>query len=181
MNSTKLKVPISEFDHYCGPLNAPVNMVEYGDFECPHCATAFIEVERTIHALGTNLCFVYRHFPLVSLHPHAELAALASEAADQQAKFWHMHHLLFQNSEHLSEESIFEMAEELELDMDQFSMDMQSDELRNRVHRQFTGGVRSGVNGTPTFFINSYRYEGPHSYLAFKQVIQTETHKSHSP
>lgn len=164
----RLKDLVLPTDHYRGEIDAPVILIEYGDFECPHCALAFPEIERFVENSDDQLCFVYRHFPLTTIHPHAELAALSAEAAGRQDRFWEMHHLFYRNHGLLSEENIVEMAGALGLDVDRFVEDLSDEELTNKVQSDFSLGIRSGVNGTPALFFNGLRYDGPRNYRALK-------------
>jgi protein-disulfide isomerase len=166
-----LKIPVNKLDHYRGPLIAPATMVEYGDYQCPHCASAYAEVEEVIGEFESQLCFAYRHFPLRNVHPYAALAAISAEAAGQQRQFWKMHRLLYENSAELSESRILECAEALDLDMDQFATDLDRDDLKEKVAKYFSGGVRSGVNGTPTLFLNGERFDGPPLYTALRGAL----------
>lgn len=164
---------VLETDHYRGNLDASVVLIEYGDFECPHCAQAFPEIERLISNTEDQICFVYRHFPLATVHPHAELAALSAEAAGLQGRFWDMHHYLYRNYDQLSEDNIFEMASTLNLNLDRFREDVSSDEVMNLVRNDFSLGIRSGVNGTPALFFNGLRYDGPRNYQALKLMVKS--------
>lgn len=157
----RLKPTVSERDHVEGSLDAPVVFVEYGDYECPHCLQAHSIVGELQERLGDRLSFVYRHFPIRSMHPNAQLAAEAAEAAGAQGKFWDMHDLLFENQGSLDDASLAEYAEQIGLDKVQFQRDLESGRFRDRVEEDFKSGVQSGVNGTPTFYINGERYDGP--------------------
>ena len=154
-----LIIPIGPEDHIQGSHDAPVTLVEYGDFECPHCGRAYPIVKEIQHALGDDVRFVFRHFPLTQLHPRAQAAAQAAKAASRQEKFWEMYDLLFENQEALEPEDLLGHAEDLELDRGKFSEDFQDSAVIQHVHQDFIGGVRSGVSGTPTFFINGVRYD----------------------
>lgn len=169
--ASTLKVPLNRRDHHIGPLDARVNLVEYGDYECPHCARADKTVERLIKVFEENLCYVFRHFPLEDIHPHAMMAALAAEAAGKQEKFWEMHVLLFGSSHALSMGAIKDMAEELDLDMDQFLSDMESEELLAKINQDLIVGQDSGVEGTPSFFLNGILLEGT-DYESLKLEIE---------
>lgn len=171
MTGPALSISPNSQDHRRGPLRAPVNILEYGDFQCPFCARAASVTDRLIDEFQIDLCFIYRHFPLRTLHPDAEFAALASEAADQQAQFWPMHHLLFQNQDDLSAVNILNFAEDLELDLQRFQDDLQREDLLQRVRRDFSGGIRSGVNGTPAFYLNGFRFDGPSDFETLKVAI----------
>ena len=157
-----LTVPINpKRDHICGPTNAMVTLVEYGDYECPHCGAAHYVVKRLQTLLHDTTAFAFRHFPLSTVHPHAALAAEAAEAAGAQGMFWPMHDILFENQESLSSVDILQYAAAVGLDTDRFVRDLNTHRHAPRVREDFLGGVRSGVNGTPTFFINEIRHDGP--------------------
>ena len=158
-----LIIPPSERDHVQGSLDAPVILLEYGDYECPHCGRAHPILKQVIRALGDQLGFVFRNFPLSQIHPHAEKAAEAAEAADTFGgleKFWEMHDVLFENQEALGDEDLMVLAHEIGLDEKKVARALVTGEFAPRVREDFIGGVRSGVNGTPTFFINGERYDG---------------------
>jgi protein-disulfide isomerase len=158
--SAKLAVPVNERDHIQGPADAPVTLVEYGDFECPYCAAAHVIVKKVREIMADQLRFVFRHFPLTQIHPHAEAAAEASEAAGAQGHFWEMHDVLYENQPKLDPPHLLLFAEELGLDIKRFVRELQEEVYRERVRGDFLSGVRSGVNGTPSFFINGVRYDG---------------------
>jgi protein-disulfide isomerase len=157
---TQLTAPVSARDHHLGPLAAPVTLVEYGDYECPYCGAAHPVVTEVKRRLGDQLCLVYRHFPLTRVHPHAQLAAEAAEAAGAQGRFWPMHDMLFEHQDALDERSLLAYAAALGLDVNRFAGDLSSGAHVPRVREDFASGVRSGVNGTPTFFINGWRHDG---------------------
>jgi protein-disulfide isomerase len=159
-----LKPPLSERDHVLGPPNAKIELVEYGDFECPHCGRAFVIVNQLRAELGDALRFAYRHFPLTKMHLHALKAAEASEAAGAQGKFWEMHDLLFQRAPELEDAQLLEYAADLGLDLKKFQTDLVTEIYVPRIQEDVTSGVRSGVNGTPTFFINGKRHNGGYDY-----------------
>jgi protein-disulfide isomerase len=153
-----LKPPVSDRDHILGPSKALFELVEYGDFECPHCARASVAVAELRAEMGEQLRFVFRHFPLAKMHPHARKAAMAAEAAGAQGMFWQMHDLLFQNASALSIADLIRYATDLGLDVARFELELSSDVYAPRVQEDVSSGVRSGVNGTPTFFINGVRH-----------------------
>lgn len=157
---TQLTAPVNKNDHVVGNKNATVTLLEYGDFECPYCGQAYPIVEKIREIEGDDLRFVFRHFPLSQIHPHAFPAALAAEAAGKQKKFWEMHHMLFQNQQALEDSDLVAYAKELDLDRERFVRDMQAPDVGQKVHEDFLSGIRSGVNGTPTFFINGFRFDG---------------------
>ncbi len=156
-----LVLPVGPRDHIQGPANAPVTLVEYGDFECPHCGRAYPMVKGILRSMGEDLRFVYRHFPLTRMHLHAEHAAEMAEAAAQQGKLWPMHDLLFENQDTLEDVDLVGYAEILGIDPDWAAAALADGRFEPRVREDFSSGVRSGVNGTPTFFINGQRYDGP--------------------
>jgi protein-disulfide isomerase len=176
---TKLKVPVTPEDHVQGPENAEVTLVEYGDYECPHCGQSYPVVKRIQKHFGKRLRFVFRNFPLTESHPNAESAAETAEFAGAHGKFWGMHDLLFENQERLSGALLLELARELDLAPAALSRALEDGEFAARVRAEFSGGVRSGVNGTPTFFINGIRHDGPVDFayllLAIDEAIGTES------
>ena len=156
----QLVPPVSDRDHASGDAHAPVTLVEYGDYECSHCGHAYPIVKSIQHRLGKKLRFVFRNFPLAESHPHARHAAEAAEAAGDQGKFWEMHDALYENQDRLEDEDLVEMARRLRLDADRVESALEDGTYTARVREDFRSGVRSGVNGTPTFFINGIRYDG---------------------
>ena len=159
-NGGRLTPPVSELDHAAGPDDAPVTLVEYGDYECPYCGMAYPIVKAVQRELGSQLRFVFRNFPLAEIHPHARHAAQAAEAAAAQGKFWEMHDLLFEHQHALEDEDLIGYAKSLGLDAEQLARELEAGTYAKRVRDDFRSGVRSGVNGTPTFFLNGERYEG---------------------
>jgi formate-nitrite transporter family protein len=157
---SRLTPPVSEADHRSGPDDAQVTLVEYGDFECPHCGAAYPIVEGVRRRMGARLRFVYRYFPLTEMHPHAMHAAEAAEAAGAQGKFWQMHAMLFERQDALEDEDLLRYAKALHLDGQRFASELASGTHVKRIREQIRSGIRSGVNGTPTFFINGVRYDG---------------------
>ncbi|HZV36815.1 MAG TPA: DsbA family protein [Verrucomicrobiae bacterium] len=157
----KLAVPVNNRDHIQGPREARLTLVEYGDYECPACGEAYPMVKTVQSALGNRLRFVFRNFPLTNVHPHAEHAAEAAEAADAARRFWEMHDVLFENQDALDDEDIAQLAMELGLDAREIIAEVETGAHRDRIIQDFRSGVRSGVGGTPTFFINGIRHDGP--------------------
>lgn len=168
----KLRRPIGERDHILGPEDALVTFVEYGDYECPHCRQARSIVNELQEMLGDQFQYVFRNFPITTVHPNAQLAAEAAEAAGAQGKFWEMHDALFQTEGPLVKEKILQLAEELALDMEQFQRELDQQVYAERVREDFLDGARSGVNGTPSFFINGIRYDGPWDVESLKEEIE---------
>ena len=156
-----LSVPVSQRDHVQGSPDAAVTLVEYGDYECPHCGRAHSIVKQVQKIAGVHLRFAFRHFPLAQMHPHAERAAEAAEAAGAQGRFWQMHDLLYENQPTLDDSHLLLFAEAIDLDTERFARELRDEIYRERVREDFMSGVRSGVNGTPTFFINGVRHDGP--------------------
>lgn len=149
-----LKAPETLADHSLGPVDARVVIVEYGDFECPNCKQAAPVVKLLLHRFVGPLRFVYRHFPLEEVHPHALQAAEAAECAGAQGKFWQMHDLLFDNQAHLKTHQLHDYAGRLELDMERYAADMKDRSYLQRIREHQQGGRDSGVRSTPTFFVN---------------------------
>lgn len=155
-----LRVPVDDTDHAQGPVDAPVTLVEYGDYECPHCGAAYPVVQELQQRFGDDLRFVFRNFPLAELHPNAVSAAMAAEFGAANERFWEFHDALFENQERLGLPLYASVATELGLDVAQLRASLEASEYLENVRADFNGGVRSGVNGTPTFFVNGARYEG---------------------
>jgi protein-disulfide isomerase len=156
---SRLRIAISESDHKTGNLNAGISLVEYGDFECSHCGAAHPLVKRLLEQYGQDILFVFRHFPLQEMHPMAMMAAVAAEAAGRQGKFWEMHDQIYEDQENLSGDNILYHAKTIGLDLQQFAEDWKDEELERRVEQDMEGGIRSGVNGTPSFFLNGTKLD----------------------
>lgn len=157
MNSQKvfdLTEPITAADHVIGPARATVTIVEYGDFECPNCKQAAPAVKLMLERFAGRIRFAYRHFPLEEVHPHAVLAAEASEGAAGQDRFWPMHDLLFANQTHLKRPQLLAYAERLELDMGRYTAEIDDHVYLQRVREHIASGAGSGVRATPTFFLD---------------------------
>jgi protein-disulfide isomerase len=157
---TQLTLPVGDRDHREGPAPAPVTLVEYGDYECPHCGAAYPIVKEVQRRMGDRLQFVFRNFPLTQIHPHAQTAAEAAEAAGAQGRFWTMHDWIFEHQKQFANDQFDQAAATLGLDIERFRREMQAGTYQPRVREDFLSGVRSGVNGTPTFFINGRRHTG---------------------
>jgi protein-disulfide isomerase len=164
--SPKLALPVSARDHVRGPENAPVTLVEYGDFECPYCGSAYPVVAALDQRFGERLRFVFRHFPLTNVHPLAQAAAEASEWAAAQGRFWEMHGLLYQQQKQLSRSHLLRQAEALGLDPGSLDKVLEDHRFFARVKEDFLGGIKSGVKGTPAFFLNDVRHLGDAGTLA---------------
>jgi protein-disulfide isomerase len=171
-DETILAEPVSTEDHMQGPLTAPVTLVEYGDYECPACGAAYPILKEVKKRMGNRLCFVFRNFPLSEMHRHAFAAAVAAEAAGAQGKFWEMHDTLYENQRTLSDRAIQSYAETLRLDIERFTEDTNSETFSARVKNDFQTGLMSGVNGTPSLFINGERYDGARDFESLLNVLQ---------
>src|SRR5262245_12823715 len=157
----RLILPVSDRDHVQGPPDAPAALVEYGDYECPYCGQAYPIVKEVQQRLGRRLRFAFRNFPLSEMHPHAQHAAEAAEAAGAQGKFWRMHDLLYEHQRALDDKSLLDYSRRLGLDSARFTSELADHTYMAHVREDFMGGIRSGVNGTPTFFVNGVRHDGP--------------------
>jgi protein-disulfide isomerase len=159
-HADRLRVPITERDHIRGPASAPVTVVEYGDYECPWCVKVFPMLNAMRHQSGDRLRFVFRHFPQSTIHRHAGVASEAAEAAGAQGKFWEMHDLLFERQDDLADGDFSRFAVRVGLELYRFESDLSSARFAERVQQDYDGGQLSGVNKTPTLFINGTKYSG---------------------
>lgn len=166
--ATALSRPISETDHHRGRLDAPMQLVIYGDYECPYTRRALINVRSVRKELEDSLVFVFRNFPLIEIHPHALHAAEAAEAAALQDKFWEMHDYLFDHQRALTDADLRDHAREVGLDVTRFSADRTSEAVTSRIGDDVESGEASGVQGTPTLFINGRLHDG--SYEAHEVI-----------
>lgn len=169
---SKLTPPLNQHDHVLGTHHAIIKLVEFGDYQCPHCGAAYPVVKQLQATYTQQLLFAYRHFPMSNAHEYALPAALAAEAAGRQGRFWEMHDLIFENQAVLGEHVFPELARTLKLNMAAFASDRQDEALRKKVEADFESGVRSGVNGTPSFYMNGYKYTGDYSYEAMAAEIE---------
>ena len=168
-----LTMPVSEDrDHVQGPADAPLTMVEYGDYECPYCGAAYPIVKRVQRQMGDRLRFAFRNFPITTSHPHAESAAEAAEAAGAQGHFWEMHDRLYENQARLSGPDLRSHAQAIGLDLERFNDELARHVHAERVREDFMSGVRSGVNGTPTFFVNGVRHDGPFDFATLLGALE---------
>jgi protein-disulfide isomerase len=175
-----LRPPVSDRDHSQGPADAPVTLVEYGDYECPHCGRAHPIVKALQRRLGKSMRFVFRNFPLTEVHPHAFHAAETAESVAAHVgedAFWCTHDAIYDHQQDsplaLEDENLVAYAAACGANARQVAADLASDAFEDRVRQDFTSGVRSGVNGTPTFFINGERYDEPwDDVAAFEAVLR---------
>jgi protein-disulfide isomerase len=172
----RLRRPIEEDDHVMGPPNASIILVQYGDFECPFCGETYWELKQLSEVFKNEARFAFRHFPLTQMHPNAMLAAEAAEAAGAQGKFWEMHDMLYTHQQRLDAPALLQYAAKLGLDLRRFRHELQAHTHAPRVRRDFLDGVRSGVNGTPSFFINGNRYAGPFTAPALLSAMEEAAH-----
>jgi protein-disulfide isomerase len=167
-----LTVPVSEDRDHIQGSDAGATLVQYGDYECPFCGEAYPIIKEVQALMGESLRFVFRNFPITTSHPHAEQAAEAAEAAAAQGRFWQMHDLLYENQRRLRDEDLRSYAEQLKLDLELFDKEMAEHAHAERVHEDFMSGVRSGVNGTPTFYINGVRHDGSYDAETLRGALE---------
>jgi len=156
----RLVIPVGPDDHTIGPADAPVSLVEYADFQCPYCGMAHAILQDLLRLRRETIRFTFRHFPLTNVHPYAELAAEVSEAAATRDKFWPMQDWLFEHQRSINPRQLMVGVEQLGLPSDEVADEVGAHLYLDRVRRDFVGGVRSGVNGTPTFYVNGVRHDG---------------------
>jgi protein-disulfide isomerase len=173
MGVPRLTQPVGERDHLVGPLDAPITLVEYGDFECPFCDRSYPAVKELRRRLGNRLCFVFRHFPRPE-HPHAKHAAEMAEAAGAQGQFWQMHDQLFEHQTALDDAHLREYAAALNLDLDRVERELREHRYDRHIQADIEGAARSGVHGTPTFFINSLKHEGSDTFEDLLAAIREQ-------
>jgi Na+/H+ antiporter NhaA len=167
-----LAIPVDpERDHLRGPANAPVTLVEYGDFECPYCGQAEPVIRELLRDFG-EVRYVWRHLPLSDVHPHAQLAAEASEAAAAQGAFWAMHELLLAHQDALAPRDLVGYAGQLGLDVDRFSDELEAHRMRGRIAADVEGADLSNVAGTPTFFVNGRRHYGAYDIRSLAEAVR---------
>jgi protein-disulfide isomerase len=168
----RLKPPVSIQDHIKGTLQAPVILVEYGDFQCPYCGAAHPILKEIEKIYKDQMAFVFRHFPLAESHPYAQAAAVAAEAAANQDRFWQMHDLIFENQLNLSPDTLLLLAEALKLNIKSFQKDIKDTKLIEKVEADFESGIISGVNGTPSFYINGAKFNGSYDKHSLSHAIE---------
>jgi protein-disulfide isomerase len=172
MRSATLATPITEEDHAQGPANATITLVQYGDYECPYTRLSRHSVHRLQREFSASLRFVFRHFPLNEIHLHARAAAAAAEAAGFQSDFWTMHEYLFEHQKALEDADVKKYATELGLDRQRFDRDSRSPKVEERIERDLASGEQSGVEGTPTFYVNGTRHDGGYDLDSLRSAIQ---------
>jgi len=170
--SNTLKPAVTDEDHLEGNKEATLELVEYGDYECPHCGHAHPILKKIVKEFGPRLKFVFRNFPLSEMHPHAVSAAVAAEAAARQGKFWEMHDIIFEHQHHLEPGDLHMYAKKIGLDLQQFMNDIQDNAIIDHINDDIESGLRSGVNGTPSFYINGKKYEGDWEFEPFAEYLE---------
>jgi len=169
---SKLSLPVDRNrDHIQGPDTAPITLVEYGDYDCPYCGQAYPIIKQIQDYFQDNLRFVFRNFPLTQVHPHAQKAAEAAEAADTQNKFWNMHDYLYEHQQALDERHLEKYAKIIGLNLERFNDDMKTHIHASRIREDFLSGIQSGVNGTPSFYINEIRYDGSWDFDTLIRIL----------
>lgn len=178
-----LAKPVDQTDHVLGPEDAPVTLVEYGDFECPHCRAAHFYLKNVLATMGDDVRFAFRHMPLAQIHPLAQPAAEAAEAAGAQGPFWPMHDAIYENQDRLGPALLTRLGQRLGLDMQRFADDVQSHRFLPKVKEDFMSAVRSGAAGTPSFFINGEPYEGSYDDEALIEALRfaAQARAAHAP
>lgn len=170
--SSHLHTPVSPADHIKGSANAPIVVVEYGDYQCPHCGAAHHELKRSLQGFGKDVALVFRNFPIVDSHPEAQNAAIVTEFAATHGKFWEAHDALFEHQQSLGDAYYARLVESLGLSLGDLQKAIATDAFEKRIRTDIEGGLRSGVNGTPTFFINGERFDSPGGYQDLAPVIE---------
>jgi protein-disulfide isomerase len=170
---SELRFPITEHDHLIGPADAPVTLVEYGDYQCPHCQAAWPQVELVLRRFEHDLCYAYRHFPMSTVHPLAKPAAEAAEFAGGYGLFWEMHSAIYANGHQLSGATLVALATRLGLDAAEFRNALEEGTYAPKVEADLFGGIHSGVNGTPCFFVNGARHDGDYDATSLSAAIES--------
>ena len=153
-NIEPLLVPDESTDHITGPASAKVSIIEYGDFECPSCGQAHATMKTILKHSSHQVRFVFRHYPQVEAHPHAELAAEAAEAAGAQGRFWPFYDVLFEHQRHLTEKHLRQYAQQIGLDLERYDYEMNDHVYLQRVHEHCKGGKQLGIRSMPAFYVN---------------------------
>ena len=173
-----LQDPVTKDDHQTGSQDAQWELVEYGDYQCPYCGQANVVIERIQQQWPDAVRVVFRNFPLVEMHPQALYAAMVAEYAGQQGQFWEAHHLLFQHQKSLGPELYVQILQKLGLPLESFKEAMQNKQYIERIQADIDSGVRSGVQGTPSFFLNGQRLQIQSSYDEIYEILQEKLQAS---
>lgn len=174
-----MSIKVNNNDHILGNTNAPIELVEYADYQCPYCGQAYYILKEVQKQLGDKIKFVFRNFPLPELHPHAIHAAIAAETAGAQGKFWEMHDILFENQKNLEDNHLIEYADRIGLDVKRFERDFGKDPYFQKVNYDYESGIENGVQGTPTFFINGKVYDGNWMSPSFLEDLNSLVKATH--
>jgi protein-disulfide isomerase len=166
-----LSIPVGPDDHASGPADAKLTLLEYGDYQCPYCGQAYPIVEQIRAQFADSIRFVFRNLPLADVHPHAEAAAETAEAVGLQGKFWEIHDTLFENQRDLSDKALRRYVDAVGADAEEAAKAIAGGRPRQRVEADFEGAIRSGANGTPTFFVNGVRYDGSWQFEPFVEFL----------
>ncbi|WP_092382050.1 DsbA family protein [Micromonospora phaseoli] len=158
--TARLRTPVTDEDHVRGPVDAPVTIVEYGDFQCPFCGLAHANLREVLRQRAETVRLVYRHFPIANIHPYAERAAEAAEAAGRRGRFWEMHDWLYEHQDQLDPVHLTLGIEQLGLPVDEVEAEIAGHTHGDRIRQDFVSAVRSGVDATPTVFVNDARHDG---------------------
>lgn len=169
-----LKIPVTQADHYQGRLDAPVILVEYGDYECPYCGLAYPIIKRIQKHFGDKLCFIFRNFPIVDSHPHAKASAVTAEYAATEGKFWEIHDMLYENQTALELPDLLRYIKNIGLEKTGLEKAFENDHFEEKINTDFMGGIRSGVNGTPSFFINGSLHRNSFEYSVLLDAINLQ-------
>ncbi|MET8912306.1 thioredoxin domain-containing protein [Micromonospora sp. NPDC004551] len=160
VTTARLRLPVTGTDHARGPADAPVTLVEYGDFQCRFCGAAYTNLAEVLRQRADTVRLVYRHFPIANVHPYAESAAETAEAAGRRGRFWEMHDWLYEHQDQLDPVHLSLGVEQLGLPPDEVGAEVGRHAHADRVRQDFVGGIRSGVDATPTLFVNEVRHDG---------------------
>ena len=176
--ASHLAVPVGTDDHVQGPADAPLTLVEYGDYQCPYCGQAYGIVQALQSQFADSIRFVFRNMPLANVHEHAEAAAEAAEAVGEQGKFWEMHDLLYEHQDDLSDAALERYAAQAGADPSAVTTALAGGKPREHVRTDLRGAIRSGANGTPTFFVNGDRYDGSWALQPFAEHLEAILRRS---
>lgn len=168
-----MNIEVNKNDHVQGPANAPIELIEYGDYQCPYCGRAYPIIKKIQKKLGNNIKFVFRNFPLTELHQHALHAAIAAEIAGSHDKFWEMHDMLFENQNALDDYYLLEYAKKLGINAAEFETDFGKDRFYQKVKDDYDSGIENKVQGTPTFFINGEPFVGDWSTSELSDYLES--------
>ena len=173
--TARLRIPVTERDHVRGPVDAPVTIVEYGDFQCRFCGAAYPNLAEVLRQRADMVRLAYRHFPITNVHPYAESAAETAEAAAARGRFWEMYDWLYQHQDQLDPVHLSLGVEQIGLSPEEIAAEVGRQEYADRVRQDFVGGIRSGVNGTPTLFVNDVRHDGGYDLAELLAVVDAAT------